>query len=108
MKMKKVDAIVRKKGTGTEDAMNRKAQRLMRNVENAIAFTEDKVDECEEHAETVLSSLGFQYDTASTSNVLNNYIENVKELKAWQDSLKILKDLKKILSEEVEVEDDEK
>lgn len=106
MKMKKVDAIVRKKATGTEDAMNRKAQRLMRNVENAIAFAEDKVDECEEGAEKTLSCLGYQYDTTSTSNVINNYIESVKELNAWKDSLKILKDLKERLSEEVEVEDE--
>lgn len=108
MKMKKVDAIVRRKATGTEDAMNRKAQRLMRNVENAIAFAEDKVDECEECTERVLSNLGLQYDAGSTSNVINNYIERVKELNAWKDSLNILKGLKEKLSEEVEVEDDEK
>lgn len=106
MKMKKVDAIVRRKATGTEDAMNRRAQRLMRNVENAIAFAEDKVDECEECAEKTLSSLGYQYDTTNTSNVINNYIENVKELNAWKDSLEILKDLYKRLSEDVEVEDE--
>lgn len=106
--MKKIDAIVRGKAKSSEEALARKSQRIARNVENAIAFAEDKVDTFKETAEQHLSNLGDVADggqTTACSSVINCYISAVKEMKAWQDTVEILKGLKKSLNEDVEVEE---
>lgn len=106
--MKKIDANVRGAVQSSEEALARKSARIARNVENAIAFAEDKVDSFKETAEKHLANLGDVADggqTSACSSVINSYISAVKEMKAWEDTINILKGLKKALNEEVEVEE---
>lgn len=108
--MKRIDAIIKDKCSKLTNLFTRKSARIMRNVDSAIACAEDEIDAAKEHKEKVINSLATVADadkTAECSRVLNNYIEVAKQQKAWEETLAILKDLKKELNSEVTLEETE-
>lgn len=111
MKMKRIDAITKGKNTLMSLFISRKAARIMRNVEQAISCAEDKVDELNDKAQSLIDSLGDVAEADQTGmcqGKLNSYIDTIKEYNEWVDTLKILNELKTSLNEEVEVQEEEK
>lgn len=109
--MKKIDVILKDKCSLISGLFQRKSARILRNVEQAIAFAEDKVDAFKEKKEEVLKSLAGVADadhTSECSDVINSYIDTVREIRQWQEAVEILNDLKAELLEEVELEPEEK
>lgn len=105
--MKRIDAIVKGTGSLVSSLINRKASRVMRAVEQAIAFAEDKADYYNDAAEEQMNSFG-NYAGAEQSEYLsesiNAYLSKVKSGKEWSDAIVILKELKAKLNAEVKVD----
>ena len=109
-KMKRIVAVIKGKATQITAALSRKASRITRNVDQAIAWAEDQIEIAKECAESIIDSFGEVADGAHTeecSERINDYIEKVKELQEWEDTLVILKSLKAKLDEEVEVKEND-
>ena len=109
-KMKRIVAIVKGKAGMITAVLSRKASRITRNVDQAIAWAEDQIEIAKEDAESIIDSFGGVADgthTEECSALINNYIERVKEVKEWEDTLAILNNLKAKLDEEVEVKEND-
>ena len=109
-KMKRIVAIVKGKASMITAVLSRKASRITRNVDQAIAWAEDQIEIAKEDAESIIDSFGGVADgtrTEECSALINDYIERVKEVKEWEDTLIILNDLKAKLEEEVEVKEND-
>lgn len=105
-KCKKIVAILNGKGGLIEKLLDRREGRILRNIESAIAYGEDKMDALAEKKEKLLQSLvdvAGAEQTAACSEVLNNIIDTVKEYRGFEESVAILKDLQVELNTEVEV-----
>lgn len=110
MKLKRIDAIIKGKASFLSGILNRKAARIMRNVESAIAYAEDKIDEITAKGDDILNSLAEVAEcdmTQSCSNVINKYVDTVKYQEEWKRTLDILNNLKEKLNETVEVQEEE-
>lgn len=107
--MKRIDAIAKGKSNQMSSSIERKGARIMRNVEQAIACAEDKVDFLIDKAESLIDSLGDVAEadqTSSCQNAINRYIDTVKELNDWKETKEILGVLKEKLDEEVLLTDE--
>ena len=107
-KMKRIVAVVKGKGSMITAILSRKASRIIRNVDQAIAWAEDQIEVAKEEAEGIIDSFGSVADgtrTAECSGRINDYIEKMKEVMEWEDTLAILNGLKDKLDEEVEVKE---
>ena len=100
MKMKRINAIIKGKAPKMTDTLSRKVSRILRNVDQAIDYAEDQIDIALEKAETLIDSLGLTAD----ANRINAYVEAVKTMDEWKNTLKTLKELKEKLNSEVEVD----
>lgn len=110
MKMKRIIAIIKGKAAEMSVVVNRKANRVIRNVEQGIDWAEDQAEVTKDVADSIMSSLGEVSDGTQTEQCsvrLNQYVEKMKEHKEWLDTIEILKDLKTKLTEEVEVTEEE-
>lgn len=98
--MKKINAIVK----GINDASERKANRIIRQVEQAIDMAKDSAQDAKDHAEEIMSSLG-QYgeasQTASLADRLNDYKDSVITAKRWGEVAEVFTDLKSKLLEDI-------
>lgn len=104
--MKRVNAIVKAVGKITE-IFTRRAERILRGVDSAIACAKDNADEAREAAFDLMNSLGevsSKEDTASLQERLSNYINKMEEAERWDKAAKYLEELKVKLNEDVEVE----
>ena len=109
-KMKRIVAVVKGKAGMITAVLSRKASRITRNVDQAIAWAEDQIEIAKECAESIIDSFGEVADgthTEECSERIKYYIEKVKEIKEWEDTLAILKGLKVKLDEEVEVKEND-
>ena len=107
--MKRVNAIAKGKATCITDLLNRKANRIMRGVEQAIDFAADKIEDCKEAAESVINSLGEVADSGMTATLqsrINDYCNKIAQAEEWEAQLARLKDLKKKLEADVKVEEE--
>lgn len=109
--MKRIHAIIKEKCNKIAGVFDRKAARVIRNFDTAIAFAEDQIDASNEAKEAKLNSLADVAggdDTSACASVINEIVATVKTRKAWEETLEILKELKAELEEEVvlEKEDD--
>ena len=107
--MKRIAAITRCKGV-LKAMFDRKGERIIRQVKQAIAMAEDKADLARIQAEQRINDLGScaSYDeTSELSDRINAYVATAREANKWDEVAKILKDLEKKLNEEVEVEEEE-
>lgn len=109
--MKRIDAIVKGASSLVSTLISRKSQRIMRGVEQAIAFAEDKVDYYKDTSEDIINNLGDvsgAEDSAELSDRINSYVSAVKSSKDWLEVVEILKALKTSLNSEVKLEKAEK
>lgn len=105
--MKRVNAIVKCVGKITE-VFSRKADRLLRGVDSAIASAKDSADEAREAAYDLMNSLGdasSKEDSAKLQNILNQYAQKREEADRWENYAKYFEELKKALEEDVPVEE---
>ena len=108
--MKRIDAIAKGKSNQMSSSIERKGARIMRNVEQAVACAEDKLDYLSDKAESLIDSLGGVAEadqTSSCQNTINRYIDTIKEYNDWKETLEILHELRSKLDEEVELADGE-
>ena len=108
--MKRIDVILKGKCSKISGLFQRKSARILRNVDQAIAFAEDQVDAAKERKESILNSLADVADadhTSACADTINEYVEAVTQIKEWEDTVTILEGLKKELNEEVELEPEE-
>ena len=107
--MKKVNAIAKGKASCITDLLNRKANRIMRGVEQAIDFAADQIEDCKDAAEKVINSLGEVAESGMTSTLqsrINAYCDKMAQAEEWEAQLTRLKDLKKKLEEDVKIEEE--
>ena len=107
--MKRVNAITRCKGVIAE-ALDRKANRILRQVNQAIDAAKDKVSDLTEKKEELISSLGSVAGADQTSSLqdkLNKYIDLCSETESYEDAVKYLEELKDKLNEEVVITEQE-
>lgn len=105
--MKRIDAIVKGAGSLVSNIINRKSQRILRGVEQAIAFAEDKVDYYTDSSEELINSLAEVSgadDSSALASRINKYVENMGARKDWEETVSTLKDLKAKLNAEVKVD----
>lgn len=108
--MKRIDVILKGKCSKIAGLFQRKSARLLRNVDQAIAYAEDQVDIAKGKKNSILESLGDVADadqTAECSATINDYVEVVGQIKEWEETVEALKGLKAELNEEVELEPEE-
>ena len=106
--MKRVDAIAKGKAKCLTDIFKRKSNRILRSVQQAIDFAEDKISETADKAEEILESFGSYAESTQTSCLqsrINAYCDAVAEADEWQKQLVRLQDLEKMLKEEVELDE---
>lgn len=109
-KMKRIDAIIKGKASCLTDFLGRKSARILRNVESAIAQAEDEIETLNVKADSTISDLAGVAEASQTSScatVLNRYIDTIKDVHAWEETLEILRSLKECLNEEVELKETE-
>lgn len=107
--MKRVNAITRCKGILAE-TLDRKASRILRQVNQAIDAAKDKAADLEEKAEEIINSLGTVAgadDTFALQAKINKYLDTCSEVEGYQEAVKRLEALKEKLNAEVEVVEDE-
>ena len=107
--MKRVNAIVKAVGKISE-IFTRKADRILRRVDTAIACAKDNADETREAAYDLMNSLGdasSKEDSGKLQDILNNYIAKMEEAERWDGVVRHLEKLKQDLNEEVSVEEGE-
>ena len=105
--MKRVNAIVKCVGKLTE-VFSRKAERILRGVDSAIASAKDSADECRDAAFDIMNSLGdasSKEDSNKLQKMLNEYAAKMEEAERWDKYAKHFEDLKAKLSEDVPVEE---
>lgn len=101
--MKRVNFITKNGGVMTE-VFDRKAKRIVRQVEQAIDSAKDHASDCKERAEEVMNSLGEvagSDQTAQLQDKLNDYVEAMSDAENATNTAKILGDLLKRLNEDV-------
>lgn len=104
--MKRVNAIVKAKDAISEIFI-RKADRILRNVDSAIACAKDNADEAKEAAEDIMNSLGevaSKTDTEAFQEKLNLYAAKCEEVDRWTAYVGYFEKLKAALNEDVAVE----
>lgn len=109
--MKRVNAISKGKSSFISDLIDRKAKRIMRQVEQAIDYAADKVEELKDIAEAILNSFGDYAEASQTSSLqsrINAYTDKVAEVEEWEAQLERLKALKAKLEEEVKIDEENK
>ena len=107
--MKRVNAITRCKGVINE-LLDRKANRILRQVHQAIDAAKDKVSDLEEKKEAIIAKLGGvagAEQTGALQGKLNEYIDVCNEIEDYKRSIKHLEDLRDNLNEEVEISEQE-
>lgn len=107
--MKRVNAITRCKGLLAE-TLDRKANRILRQVNQAIDAAKDKAADLEEKAEEVINSLGSVAGSDQTSALqdkLNKYLDVCNEAEQYKKVVARLEGLKEKLNADVEVVEDE-
>lgn len=67
--MKFIDFIVNPAGGVLTDVLNRKGERIKRNIEQGVASLQDEIDELKEQRIVALRSLGDVADASSTSKM---------------------------------------
>lgn len=105
--MKRVNAIVKSAGKISE-FFTRKADRILRGVDTAIACAKDNADEAKDAAFDLMNSLGdasSKEDTNKLQNLLNAYAEKMDEAERWDNYARYFEELKAKLNEEVKVEE---
>lgn len=103
--MKRVNAIVNAKNT-TTDALERKANRITRQVAQAIDAAKDNLSDLEDHAEELINSLGSCADASSTDALqykFNMYIDLFENINAVRNAIDALTELQAKLDADVEV-----
>lgn len=105
--MRRIDAILKVKDKLTE-MFDRKAARILRGVDQAIACAKDDADEARDAAKDIMEKLGnasAKDQTANLQSLLNDYNDKIQEAKAAEEAAANFEELKKTLLENVEVED---
>lgn len=103
--MKRVNAIVNSKNV-TKDALERKANRITRQVAQAIDAAKDNLSDLEDQAEDVINSLGACSDASSTGALqckFNKYIDLFENILAVKNAILALTELQAKLDADVEV-----
>lgn len=104
--MKRVNAIVKAVGKISE-IFARKADRILRGVDTAIACAKDNADEAREAAYDIMNSLGdasSKEDSSKLQKLLNDYAAKREEADRWDAYAKYYAELKEQLNEDVPVE----
>ena len=104
--MKRIYAIVKAKDKISE-IFDRKAKRILRGIDSAIACAKDCADEAKEAASDIIDSLGevsSKDDTAVLQTRLNDYAKKREEADRWEQYAQYFEELKNKLNEEVEIE----
>ena len=107
--MKLVYAITRGKASSITELLDRKAKRVLRSVDQAIAYAEDKIDECKEAADEIINTFGEVAggdDTDALQGKFNEYTDKIAESEEWAKQVERLKTLKEKLNSEVELEEE--
>jgi len=107
--MKRVDAIAKGKSKCLTDIFKRKSNRIMRAVQQAIDFAQDKIEELNDKAEELLESFGSYAESSQTTYLqgcINKYTDVIAEVEAWEKQLARLQDLEKKLKEEVKLDEE--
>lgn len=110
-KVKRIDAIVKCIGNSISDMLQRKAKRILRDLDDAIANNSDEADKAELEAEAYVNKLGdaaTMDDRSKRAVIFNKYCACLEEAERRKKYNKYLEDLKKKLDEDVEVEEAEK
>lgn len=110
-KVKRIDAIV-KCITGTiTNLMERKAKRILRDLEDFASNNADDIDKAELEAEALINKLGDAAtadDRVERGKIFNEYCKKMEEIERRKRYATYIETLKKKLNEEVEVEEPEK
>lgn len=104
--MKRVNAIVKAVGKITE-IFTRRAERILRGVDSAIACAKDNADECRESAYDLMVSMGdasSKEDSVKLQDIISDYAAKMEEAERWDKYVKYFEELKVKLNEEIEVE----
>lgn len=105
--MKRVNAIVKAVGKISE-IFTRKADRILRGVETAIACAKDNADEAREAAYDLMNSLGdasSKEDSNKLQEILNNYAAKMEEAERWDGYVRYFEKLKADLNADVPMEE---
>ena len=103
--MKRISHIVNPKGIRT-DVIARKEERILRQVDQAIASVEDTISDADEEIDYLIDSLGeagASSDTVKLQDKLNKYCELCEKKETAQKYAVYLAELKSALNEEVDV-----
>ena len=109
--MKRVNAITKGKASFITDLVDRKAKRIMRAVEQAIDCAADKADSFRSRAEEIINSFGLSAgadDSGALQCRINAYLDAIGNAEEWEKNVERLKNLKKALEAEVEIEEESK
>ena len=103
--MKRISHIVNPQGIRT-DVITRKEERILRQVDQAVASVEDLISETDEKISNLIDSLGEAStgsDTPKLQKKLNDYCDLCTQKETAQKYIVYLTELKSTLNEEVEV-----
>ena len=105
--MKRINFIINGKGI-LSGILDRKAKRLERSVSQAIDSFNDKADEWNEKAQSIIDSMGkcaTAEDSSRLNGLINDYCSARENSDAFAKRAKYCSELQKELQKEVEVED---
>lgn len=107
--MKLVYAIIKGKAFSLTELFDRKAKRILRSVDQAIAYAEDKAYECKLAADEVINTFGecaSGDDTDALNAKFNAYTEKLAEAEEWEKQVQRFNTLKDKLNSEVTIEEE--
>lgn len=103
--VKRISYIVNPQGLRT-DAIKRKEERILRQIDQAIASAQDQADEALDQSEKIIDSLGSVSDSSDTCKLqdkLNAYCDACEHKTVANRYAEYLSRLKAKLSEEIDV-----
>lgn len=107
--MKRIDYIVKNAKGVLKDDYSFREKKIKRALESSIDYVEEHALDSERKAIEVLNSIkDVANDSEAIKKRLNEYITQKEDVEGYKRSAKYLKEIQKLLDEEVEVEDIEK
>lgn len=100
--MKRINLIVRGLSSCIDSLLKVKEKRILRAIDSATDYCDEKIAECEESKMNIVESMGSAETSDALSECINNYIEACEDIEKWNKTKEIIeKQLIPYLNEEV-------